>query len=409
MGGNCDERPPHDERLNVGFDIDVPESANLSDATDAIRSLVEGCETIRTTYSLQAGQPLQHIHSNGSFFIDIAEIENVPPNPHFTDALITGERIDIAKAIPLRATILTSHGSPKRLFIALPCIAADISSLKLMKSTTERALRGHRGNLGWTHPIDRVAFESSDSGAAVNSGALAHWEKGLRSLERSIPIRRTPVGNSDSFPHRRILSQGLPAAVDVIKRRNRTVRSAIYFGAIAERLLPYTESNRILLPIMCSNRALWQGAPYMGVIAQRSLAIFEKSTPQHISTSPQTAAATLSALKYGAYDAFSFREMEKKFTQAFTGIPYHANFISDQRDETPVNSTTPVTQKASSITNGTHIPSSTLSFWMEVREKQESTALSMFGNSGYFTRQDIDRILRGIEGDLFRVSRQLEK
>jgi hypothetical protein len=269
----------HDEPMEINKHAlwPVPEGVDVDTAIDALRTLAERHEALRTRYpGPQDRQPTrQVVHAEGEF--DVAVVEAGPDEDPDEVAEAAGRRFravrfDLAEHFPLRFTLVTAGGRPVRLSVVVCHAAADGAATALLigewyELASGRALDPVPGPT----PRELAGQERSASGARRTKASLRHWEKILMHGPQAV-FADSGVGPSAGLlPTLIVRSAAAAEALRATAERTAASPSAIMLAAYTALIAHRADQPKVVVAALSSNRHRPGLERYVGTLAQDAL------------------------------------------------------------------------------------------------------------------------------------------
>ncbi|MGW1844588.1 hypothetical protein [Streptomyces sp. NPDC001966] len=392
-------------RLNTLLTIPVPPEVGVPAGVRALIQLIEDCETLRTTYCDTGDQPTQTVISDYSAHI---AIHDMPPGDgvHEVTEEMLSKRMDYSSAPPVQVAFFARNGALHSVHIVASPLVADAAGGAVLRARYLHNLSQRPSTPAVAQPLERVVYESSQAGRDANSNGIAHWKNRLSSLSSPLIPSASKGGSKDSLPHFTLRSQAVLSSVDRFAMQTRSLRSAIYYGVLAQRLCSRFDVPQCILPVMSSNRNNNSTGGYAGILAQRSIALFDSTSEDGIMGSRSANREILRSLQNGAYDPVERNSVEQSIGSLrghdADDFLYHANFLSEPR-ELDAMSRPPVNGRchgSAELEEDPPVSRSNLHFWIQFLETQSDVQISMFANPSCFTSTETQAFLMLLERDL---------
>jgi amino acid adenylation domain-containing protein/non-ribosomal peptide synthase protein (TIGR01720 family) len=186
------KRAPDSAAYHVAFTARVRSNVDVSALSRAFRQLVARHASLRTTYTVHNGEPVQHVHADAVFGfeqIDVAELS--PEQLHREIAKDYRRPFDLERGPVARLSIYTRAPDDHVLLLTIHHIACDAWSLWLLQDewrelyTADRA--GHPARLApLSHSLrDHVAWQVQ---MLAGPEGRAHWEFWRDHLTGKLPV-----------------------------------------------------------------------------------------------------------------------------------------------------------------------------------------------------------------------------
>jgi hypothetical protein len=285
----------------------VPEGTTLGQAVEALRTLTNRHETLRTLYPHPAGsRPTEQVvRAEGEFEVDVVEAEG--------DAWAVAEeigrsnrarRFDVAREFPLRLTLVTRDGVPVVLSAVVCHAAADGTATARLVTEWLELAAGHElpPPTGPT-PRQVAADERSSAGLRRIRASLQHWERILEAGPHAV-FADGRLGPSDathtSFA---VHSVNAAAALDAASRRLGTGPSTIMLAAYAALAAARADRENVVIAALSANRHKRAVAEYVGTVAQDALIKLETTAADFDELIARAGGVSMAAYWHSSFDS----------------------------------------------------------------------------------------------------------
>ncbi|MFJ1647084.1 condensation domain-containing protein [Streptomyces sp. NPDC088258] len=398
----------HQGNLNTVLELPIPHGLEVSAGLSALARLVQDCETLRTTYSDAGGELRQTVRSEYSMPVEIYDIPAGRGVRELTDETFS-EHLDYTKSPPVRVALFSHRGKLHSASLIASPLVSDAMGGALLSERYLGHLRGTTLPPLGRQPLEQAAYELSPDGKPAGAKGVKHWADRLSKL--SAPLL-PPSSRNGSKTLRMLLTSPLALhSVDRFVGLSRSLRSAVYFGALAQRLCRHFDVPQCPLPVMSSNRNTESSRDYIGVLAQRSIALFDSGRDGSIAGSRSANREVFLSLLNGAYDPAERNQTERSIAvrRGFKAddFHYHANFLSHPRTRTEQDLTpAEIARLGESTTLEEEAPMSKSNwhFLVQFDELESDLGITMFANPSCFSRNEMRDFLTALEQDLISLA-----
>lgn len=226
----------------------------LNRVQTAFGRLVDRHESLRTTYHLRDGQPVQRVHR------DVApQIERVDRvitdfgDPDRTSAEVVGVPFAMTDDLGWRGVLVTTDGAPMFVALSFSHLNLDIWATQELEKQF-RALVVDPDATAQVDPIPRdlARRQRGESWAGRRQTAEKYWERVLPDLAHDLP---TLAAGAQRHRVQATLHSGRLAAVaGQAARQHGTTGPAVVMALVAAALSQHLGTDRIALSLMSSNR-----------------------------------------------------------------------------------------------------------------------------------------------------------
>ncbi|WP_229402878.1 condensation domain-containing protein [Micromonospora okii] len=224
---------------NLVRPVSLPDGVGLDEIASALHLMVSRHQSLRTTVDVgDDGESVQVIHPPAGVDFVVREVPAVADDVLDEQiAAATAQHIDIRRALPCRATVLTVQDSPRHLLLVVHHMAATLRTLAVAVDDFLRHLSSIRGDVEWDglpvpmQPVDRATRERSVAGLRIAERcARQRLDTLLRLPNTSFPYFREPVRGARTVAVH-MWSRALAVALQEVRRRLGVSGAAVLFGA----------------------------------------------------------------------------------------------------------------------------------------------------------------------------------
>jgi hypothetical protein len=274
-------------RFQVRLTAEAPPDVPLTRAVDALRTLVERHESLRTLFVPgRDGLIQQHVLAEGKLSIEIRD-SPVEPGPAETASVVQefGARaLQPAAELPARFAVLACRGRARWLAGTISHLAADRMAGQILEREFATLLTGDEQPVlpePARQPSQQAAFERSPDGQEALARALDEWRNGLTRAPRSL-FRQSTGRASDAgprYPAVMLRARGMALRGQATARRLKVPPAAVYTAAAAAVLGRATGADSFALIVTCANRWTPKMVRYVGTVAQQGLLPIDRLAP----------------------------------------------------------------------------------------------------------------------------------
>ena len=244
----------HEANLPATWDL---RGSTLAQARAALNRLVHRHESLRTTYSLRDGVPVQLVHSDVSAPVEV--VERVVTGPADADAStedLLGIPFPMTGELCWRGVLVTSGGAPVFLSLSFSHLILDVWSVLELQKQFQAALGSAGAEPGEpVGPTPReLAFQQrEETPASRRAGAERYW-RGVLSEQAGdrlpAPADRVRQQRIQATLH----SHRLGALAAQVAREQGVTAPAVLMGLVAAALSEHLGTERVVMSLMSSNR-----------------------------------------------------------------------------------------------------------------------------------------------------------
>lgn len=243
----------HEANLPATWDL---RGRTFAQAEAALSRLIDRHESLRTTYSLRDGVPVQHVHAAVPAPVEVVDrvVTGAEDADRSTEDLL---RIGFAMTGELcwRGALVTSGGAPMFLSLSFSHLILDVWAVLELQAQFEAALGSAAGEPGLpaAAPRELAGQQRQESAAGRRAGAERYWRKLLSEQAGD----RLPVLASGVRQHRiqaTLHSHRLGVLAAQAAREHGVTAPAVLMGLLAAALAEHLGEDRITVSLMSSNR-----------------------------------------------------------------------------------------------------------------------------------------------------------
>ncbi|WP_100444598.1 condensation domain-containing protein [Glycomyces xiaoerkulensis] len=228
------------------------------DLRAAVRTLVARHESLRTTYSVDDGRPVQNLWPPDADMFELIDV-----GEHVDDEGPPELEIDIRRKWPLRIVMGNPDPNTTGLFIIAHHIATDrFGFAALLRDLREIITAGARGEEPrlpppGRQPLELAAFETSDEGRRTNERALKHWLSHRDDLEAVLTSLRAGFDTPDPDMHvLRATSKTASERFGRLAAAKQASKAAVALAAVAKALAAFIGHRTVPMYMLVNNRHL---------------------------------------------------------------------------------------------------------------------------------------------------------
>lgn len=274
--------------------------------TAALQRLADRHESLRTTYHLRAGKPVQQVHDAISLPVVHADRTiRSREDWHRADNEFADVAFPMTGDLGWRAAVVSSDGAPMLLSLSLSHLIVDIWSL--MKLTTQfKALLADLDATAQCGPTPRELAYSPPGG---HDGIDQYWRRMLDD-DSMHQLPSLPAGVKRHRIQATLQSPRLGWLAAQVAKRNSVTTPAVLMALAAAGLSWYLDSDRIMISLMSSNRFSPDHQNIVGTMNQLIPVIanvdYGATFTEHIKSLHWAAAR---AYRYSSYDVDRVAEL----------------------------------------------------------------------------------------------------
>ncbi|HEX6499963.1 MAG TPA: condensation domain-containing protein [Micromonosporaceae bacterium] len=291
------------------MEVNVPATWDLRGlATDqvlsAFRRLVDRHPSLRTTYHVVDGQPVQRVHDGVEPRIEIVERDGVAPDdPARTTRDLYQIPFPVTDDVGWHGRLVTVRGEPVFLALSLSHMVVDLWSVQELEADFRRLAADPRVPVvPGLAPVDLAAAQRGEAWQARRRGAEKYWQKVLSTG----PVRNLPTLPARAAERRvqaTLASHHLATLAARAAKLHSASPQSVLMAATAAALARVVGADRVMLSLMSNNRFDAEWRPIISTMNQL--------VPLICDVDPQTSLAkflgrahwgALLAYRYSCYD-----------------------------------------------------------------------------------------------------------
>ncbi|GAA1388130.1 condensation domain-containing protein [Kitasatospora putterlickiae] len=268
------------EQINQASAWPVPDGTTVAAAIDALRTLVERHETLRTAFPPGpdgAFPERQEVSSEGEFTITTipagdraeAELDALAEQVAITDVTLP---LDLAAAPRARFTLLADGELVRRLVVTVCHAGADGAAVSLLiRDWIELAAGKELPPATSRTPLEVAAQEQSTQGRRKAAAALKHWESILTTGPSTVFSTDGLTGPQDGLATVLLRSRTAAADLQAVCRRTGASPSVVLLAVFAALTAHRADRPDLVISALSANRQRAALADHIGTLAQDAL------------------------------------------------------------------------------------------------------------------------------------------
>jgi hypothetical protein len=274
--------PGNEHRLDFFMKIRVEAPLPVPAVMDALRTVVERNPTLRTgIFAGPGGEAHQCLAGSGTIPAEVIEFSCSPESSAVTDSLP-----QVSEAHPVAIVLAVVAGLVEHVAVRLSHTVTDEWGFQLLERQFEAQLNGNGGRLsghaasgqaGDTPRLagkssaDRAAFESSDAGKDLRSGALEYAAEQLRSCPQTMFPHPPLMAQSPRYWNISLRSAAVFAALSSLASGSRLMLTTPIVGAFASIMALRASLPAALVYVGSSNRFSRDWQDFTGPLFQEAM------------------------------------------------------------------------------------------------------------------------------------------
>ncbi|MGW5419978.1 condensation domain-containing protein [Streptomyces sp. NPDC003943] len=310
-------------QINIHDVWPVPAGTNTEDALDALRTLVDRHEALRTTFPHAPGAAPheQVVASEGAFTVTVLDHDELPPDSaRYAEALARAARdtrFHLDRDFPLRVTVVSRAGTPVHLALAASHAATDGSALALLREEWLALLAGEKlPDPTALTPLGLAAEETSPAGLRKSEASLAHWERILRTGPQAMFAEPDAHGTETQAPCLTLRSRRGARALAEVAARTGALPSTALLTAWCALLAHRAGQPLCVAAVPTANRFQSRLARTIAPLSQDALLSLDiGAAPSFDALLRKAWGAALKAYRHSQFDALRLWDMIGRVTR----------------------------------------------------------------------------------------------
>ncbi|HEU4422435.1 MAG TPA: condensation domain-containing protein [Pilimelia sp.] len=300
--------PPDSQDLMLPVAVPVPAGATLDTVTAVVRELARRHESLRTTLSdTDGGDVRQRVAGSGELVIVRYE-GGATPDDLLPDVVagLTAKGIHPELELPLRAAVVTGHGTPRHLVLAVSHLAVDAASAELLRRQLTRLLAPGGAQAPYPlarQPVDQAEIEATPQVRARLDRAVGYWRTRLERAPQAMFAVPAHEPGRAAYRAVRLRSRALALAASAVAARTRTGRATAVLAAVSAVVGHHAGQADCVVVAVAGNRQAPELRGYVGQLAQDALITVSLSPAPFDEFVRRVWAASLNAYRHSQFDA----------------------------------------------------------------------------------------------------------
>ncbi len=279
------------------------------DVLEALRCLTEEHESLRTTYHVVDGRPVQRVHRELAPRVEVLDrAAHGPLDPAAVTARLAAEVFPVTGDPGWRAVLATEGDQALFLSLTLSHMVVDVTAIRILQDRL-RELAAHPGGpraaapRPGPAPRELALAQQSEAWRSRREGADKYWRRVLAgSPARNLPA--PPPRSGERRVHARLTSHRLAEVAALAAKANGVSPQSVYTAMTAAALARIVGRDKVLLSLMCANRfdpAYQQMISTMNQLVPVACEVRPEATL--VQFLKRTHLGALLSYRHGAYDA----------------------------------------------------------------------------------------------------------
>ncbi|MEV0193524.1 condensation domain-containing protein [Kitasatospora purpeofusca] len=272
--------------LSLTSVLTVPVGTELSTIENAVRTLVERHESLRTRYTLTPGigpDSLQRVSGKGVLEIPLVAGEGNPAEAALEIAkVLRCKPLKLSEDFPIRFTVVSHGDSISRVVCAVSHTSMDATSWEILLEEWSALMTGAELPPSTAlQPLDLVELEGRSAIRRLTDGALRHWGARMRSVPQAALAVPGLLSETPATGRQRGLRLASPSAAKHLAaaaERMRVSQSIVLLSALGALVSQYADEPQCPVTTLSANRMLPELADYFGTLSQDAIMQLDRGT-----------------------------------------------------------------------------------------------------------------------------------
>ncbi|MEV6975759.1 condensation domain-containing protein [Kitasatospora sp. NPDC093806] len=409
-----DDAPRYNLRLDLPVTPPRPAAAVLADLTELLRMH----DSLHTRLLPDGADGLEQVVDGSGDLAVTVRACTAAEAPAVGEALmeeLAGRSFDHAAEWPFRVGLVESGGLVHRLVLAASHTAMDLwgegrmlRDLALIEAgESAEALLRDRPAL---QPLEAAAVQASPLGRRRDEAARRYWcerlAAGPRRIHHDPAAPELAADPHRLFPNALLRSPALAVAVEPVAAELGVSDAALLLGAASHQLALMSGSDDVLFQVVVGNRFQPAAAESVSTMAQEAVFLLPDAATDFADAVRRTRSVAFTAFRHAGYDKWALdRERAELIEKGEAGD--HSHWWNDTRDpgsgpfETVERPSEPLAELAGRTELSwptDFLPRANVSLAVDVLTAPGVLELAMTADPAVFSRADMERFLRGVEG-----------
>ncbi|MFI9643396.1 condensation domain-containing protein [Micromonospora sp. NPDC051925] len=246
------------QRYAIGdFLWDLPDGCSVEAVERALARLMERHEGLRTGYVPGGPQGVEQVTwAQPRLPVSTAEL-GVSTHDLATDsaAELAGTPFFLDREPAWRARILTRHGRPVALALAVHHIVADGWALDILRRDLMHLLAGREPTPAGPPPREVARRQRSASWARRRASAMAYWRRALEEVHHLPPVVTDGADPRVATYFAKLRASGVSEIAGVLADRLGVTPQTVMLGALCRSIVDRTAEQTIPVMLLAGNRS----------------------------------------------------------------------------------------------------------------------------------------------------------
>jgi hypothetical protein len=409
-----DSLAPENLYVHIAAIIDMPGQRRISDVIDALRSLVELHESLRTRFSIDAiGSTHQEVMVGGKIPLRLADARGTDSSDiaRMLRREISSTPFS-SESVPIRAGIVIDGSTPRHVVLSINHLAADQWSFGIIQRDLLSMVDLHSRGLAASYktpklfPVDLAGYQRSDRGRAGLERSLDHWRHALTEFPESLFPDGPYPESHPRFCEALFESTILMRAIETLSNRLRITSPAVVTAGISLLLAHRVGLSGCGLLIEVGNRFDRTLQEMVTTLVQHGPVAVDTRKSCFSEIAYEVASAMLSAHRHGLYDPERLAVVRREVTERRGGdleISCILNIMHDKQTPDPGLRESQGQPSATSLTWGAGKDYENVSLYIRVKGINSRPTIFIRADTRRFPKNEVEMFLFKLERLLSRA------
>lgn len=322
--------------LNCPWVLPVYGRRQLPVVLDALRTLIERHESLRTTFTAGADGPVQQVNRVGELTVELVDAGE-------DRALTVAERLAATLSetvfehgtdLPLRCAVVLKNDRPMALACTFSHLAVDYQALALLSAEWRSLLRGEDLPPADWQPMDQAELELEPSFQARSERSIRYWRSVLEDVPLDVFDHPPGTPETPRFIEVGMVSVAAAVAAERLAERWTISTTSILLAACATVLATVSGRPRAVMQLVHSNRRDPRTRAMVGTVGQDGLFVLDLPDTDFAATCQEAHRSALTAYRNAHYDPFAMTAMREEIGRLRGREPDLDAFLNDRRGGT---------------------------------------------------------------------------
>ncbi|GAA5051248.1 hypothetical protein HNP84_006496 [Thermocatellispora tengchongensis] len=322
-----------DPFYNIPWTLPIAGRAGLGTVLDALRTLVERHEALRTTCEQTPAGLVQRVARTGELTVGVFDASGARP---LTEAKriaadLAAKTFDYGVDLPVRCAVVLEGDRPRAIAFGLSHLAVDGWALDLIAGECRALIFGDDLPEPSWQPLDQAAFEQGPRGAARGERSLRHWESLLRQGPLNLFDLPRVIPEEPRFVRLGMESAAAARAARTLAERWSISTASVLTAASVTLLATVTGHSDLNMQLVVSNRHIPRIGRMVGTAVQDGLVFFRLGGTTFGEVARRTHRQALLGCRNAYYDPVAWDALRRRVGRERGGALDISAYFNDTR------------------------------------------------------------------------------